>query len=128
MTNPKSGLPNAQIALTNGGLGHLHSPRRGTTDERRTGKLRVLIAIVLRRFGEYSQLEGAFGRRATIERAKGILMERHSVGEDEAFALLRDQAREVNRKLDDIAAAVVDGHALLPKRVDRLVGKVRETA
>ena len=30
------------------------------------------IDIVLRRFAEYHELEGAFGRRATIERARGI--------------------------------------------------------
>ena len=35
------------------------------------------IDIVLRRFTEYHDLEGAFGRRAVTERAKGILMERH---------------------------------------------------
>jgi hypothetical protein len=29
---------------------------------------------------------------------------------------LRDQSRTANRKLVDIAAAVVDGHALLPKQ------------
>ena len=39
------------------------------------------IDIVLRRFAEYHDLEGAFGRRAITERAKGILMERHSVDE-----------------------------------------------
>ena len=39
------------------------------------------IDIVLRRFAEYHDLEGAFGRRALIERAKGILMERHSINE-----------------------------------------------
>ena len=37
------------------------------------------IDIVLRRFTEYHDLEGAFGRRALTERAKGILMERHAV-------------------------------------------------
>ena len=37
------------------------------------------IDIVLRRFAEYHHLTGAFGRRAVIERAKGILMERHAV-------------------------------------------------
>jgi AmiR/NasT family two-component response regulator len=73
------------------------------------------IDIVLRRFTEYHDLEGAFGRRATIERAKGILMERHSVDEDGAFTMLRDRSRAANRKLVDIAAAVVDGHPLLPK-------------
>jgi AmiR/NasT family two-component response regulator len=74
------------------------------------------IDIVLRRFTEYHELEGAFGRRALTERAKGILMERHSVNEAGAFAMLRDQSRTSNRKLVDIAAAVVDGHPLLPKQ------------
>jgi AmiR/NasT family two-component response regulator len=74
------------------------------------------IDIVLRRFTEYHDLAGAFGRRATTERAKGILMERHSVEEDAAFEMLRDHARAANRKLVDIATAVVDGHALLPKQ------------
>jgi AmiR/NasT family two-component response regulator len=72
------------------------------------------IDIVLRRFAEYHDLEGAFGRRAITERAKGILMERHSVDETAAFDMLRDHARAGNRKLVDIAAAVVDGHRLLP--------------
>jgi response regulator NasT len=73
------------------------------------------IDIVLRRFTEYHDLEGAFGRRAVTERAKGILMERHSVDEGAAFDMLRDHARAANRKLVDIATAVVDGHALLPR-------------
>jgi len=73
------------------------------------------IDIVLRRFAEYHDLEGAFGRRAVTERAKGILMERHSVGEAEAFEMLRDHSRSGNRKLVDVATAVVDGHRLLPK-------------
>ena len=73
------------------------------------------IDIVLRRFAEYHDLEGAFGRRAVTERAKGILMERHSIDEQRAFAMLRDHARTSNRKLLDVAGAVVDGHALLPK-------------
>jgi AmiR/NasT family two-component response regulator len=79
---------------------------------------RNAIEIVLLRFAEYQNLEGAFGRRALTERAKGILMERHSVGEEEAFELLRGQARTGNRKLIDIAQAVVDGHALLPKHAE----------
>jgi response regulator NasT len=73
------------------------------------------IDIVLRRFAEYHDLEGAFGRRALTERAKGILMERHSIDESSAFELLRKHARATNRKLVDVASAVVDGHRLLPK-------------
>jgi AmiR/NasT family two-component response regulator len=73
------------------------------------------IDIVLRRFAEYQDLQGAFGRRATIERAKGILMERHSTDGEAAFEMLRERSRIDNRKLIDLAAAVVDGHRLLPK-------------
>src|SRR5436190_4213949 len=74
------------------------------------------IDIVLRRFTEYHDLEGAFGRRAITERAKGILMERHSIDEPAAFEMLREHARSTNRKLVDIASAVVDGHRLLPNQ------------
>ena len=74
------------------------------------------IDIVLRRFTEYRDLEGAFGRRALIERAKGILMERHAIDEAHAYEMLRDESRTNNRKLLDLAAAVVDGYRLLPKQ------------
>jgi AmiR/NasT family two-component response regulator len=73
------------------------------------------IDIVLRRFAEYQDLRGAFGRRALTERAKGILMERHGIDEASAFEMLREQSRVDNRKLIDLATAVVDGHRLLPK-------------
>jgi response regulator NasT len=43
-------------------------------------------------------------------------MERHSIDAPAAFELLREHARVTNRKLVDIASAVVDGHALLPKQ------------
>jgi AmiR/NasT family two-component response regulator len=77
------------------------------------------IDIVLRRFTEYHDLEGAFARRAVTERAKGILMERHSIDEPAAFELLREQARSTNRKMIDVATAVVDGHRLLRKQPAR---------
>jgi AmiR/NasT family two-component response regulator len=72
------------------------------------------IDIGLRRFGEFRDLEGALGRRAVTERAKGILMERHSIDEATAFRMLRDHSRATNHKLVDVAAAVIDGHLLLP--------------
>jgi AmiR/NasT family two-component response regulator len=72
------------------------------------------IDIVLRRFAEYHDLKGAFGRRALTERAKGILVERHSIDEASAFEMPRQHSRIGNRKLIDLAAAVVDGHRPLP--------------
>jgi hypothetical protein len=57
-----------------------------------------VIDIVLRRFAEYHDLEGAFGGRAVTERAKGILMERHSVDEADAFGMLRDHSRRTKHQ------------------------------
>ena len=81
------------------------------------------IEVAVRRYREarnlhekVDQLEGALERRAMIERAKGILMERHSIGEREAFELLRDHSRATGRRVVEVARAVLDGHALLPKR------------
>jgi AmiR/NasT family two-component response regulator len=64
------------------------------------------IDIVLRRFTEYHDLEGAFGRRALTERAKGIPTERHTIDEDSAFQMLRERSRIDNSKLIDLAAAI----------------------
>src|SRR5512133_841807 len=72
------------------------------------------IDIVLRRFAEYHDLEGAFGRRAITERAKGILMERHDVTGKQALDMLREEARRSSRKLVDIAESVVTRRSLLP--------------
>jgi AmiR/NasT family two-component response regulator len=77
-------------------------------------KLQSSLDIVLRRFAEYHNLEGAFGRRALTERAKGILMERHGVDEHESFEMLRAHSRKTGRKLVDVAAAVADSHLMLP--------------
>ena len=61
-----------------------------------------------------AQLESALDRRAVIERAKGILMERHGLDDRAAFELLREHARSSSRRVVDVAQAVLDGHALLP--------------
>jgi AmiR/NasT family two-component response regulator len=77
-------------------------------------ELQSSIDIALRRFAEYHSLEGAFSRRAVTERAKGILMERHSIDEQKAFNLLRQHARRTNSKIVDVAEAVIASHRLLP--------------
>ena len=76
--------------------------------------LQSSIDIVLRRFAEYHNLEGAFARRAITERAKGVLMERHRVDEGTAFEMLRDHSRRTNRKIVDVAEALVASLSLLP--------------
>jgi AmiR/NasT family two-component response regulator len=80
----------------------------GTPDE-----LQGAIDITLQRFAEYQSLQGAFGRRALIEQAKGILMARHSLTASTAFERLRDHSQHNDRKLSDVASAIVESHLLL---------------
>ena len=82
--------------------------------ESEQGALESALEIVLLRFAEYHGLEGAFGRRAMIERAKGILMERHQLDEQAAFELLRQHARRNNQKVVDVSNAVIHGVIQLP--------------
>jgi response regulator NasT len=74
------------------------------------------LAIVLRRFAEYHNLEGAFARRAITERAKGILMERYQIDEVTAFNRLRTHARSSGRRLVEVAQAMCDSHGILTAR------------
>jgi AmiR/NasT family two-component response regulator len=75
--------------------------------------LQSAIEIALERYGEYHGLQDAFGRRAVVEQAKGILMAVHGVDGDAAFDMLRTHARSHSRKLVDVAEAVVASKALL---------------
>jgi AmiR/NasT family two-component response regulator len=87
------------------------------------GEVQSAIEVALRRYrqeadltAQVTQLETALERRAVIERAKGILMERHGIDERAAFSMLRDHARSRGRKVVDVAASIAEGHALLPNR------------
>jgi GAF domain-containing protein len=53
------------------------------------------------------QLRTAMMSRACIEQAKGILMERHKIKEDEAFTILTHASQRTNTKLRDVAAELV---------------------
>jgi AmiR/NasT family two-component response regulator len=95
----------------------------GYVDSWEPADVQAAIEVALRRHREaeqlnekVEQLETALERRSIIERAKGILMERHGIDDREAFARLRDHARSSSRRVVDIAQAVLDGHALLPKQ------------
>jgi AmiR/NasT family two-component response regulator len=53
------------------------------------------------------QLQHALTSRVAIEQAKGMLARTHDIGVDEAFDLLRGYARRHNRRLSDLAHAIV---------------------
>jgi AmiR/NasT family two-component response regulator len=81
----------------------------------------------LARLGEaVEQLETALERRTVLERAKGILMERHRVDERRAFELLRRHARDSGRRAVDVARAVTEGHGLLPREPGERPGAADE--
>jgi len=76
--------------------------------------LEPAIVIAMRRFQEFKtlrqdtdNLRQALEDRKLIERAKGILMRRSSLEEAEAFRRLQKLARDKNRKLVEIAQAVI---------------------
>jgi response regulator NasT len=94
----------------------------GYVDSWAPDDVQAAIEVAMRRWREeqrlqekVEQLESALERRAIIERAKGILMERHTVDDRAAFELLRDHARSSSRRVVEVSQAVLDGHALLPK-------------
>jgi two-component system, response regulator PdtaR len=76
-------------------------------------ELQSAIDITLQRFTEYHNLQGAFGRRAVIEQAKGILMSRNAITAEDAFETLSQHSQHTGRKLIDVARALVDSHLLL---------------
>jgi response regulator NasT len=85
----------------------------------READLLPAIATARARFGELSELRDevdsladALAARKAIERAKGILMQRENLSEDQAFARLRKASQVSGRPMRVIAEAVID--ALTP--------------
>ncbi len=102
----------------------LHSPdpefiaeaaRRGVfayaTDDDPGEDWQNAISIALHRFAQLHDLESAFARRAITERAKGILIERHSISEYQALQMLRDRAQLDGSTIFDAAEAIIEAAA-----------------
>jgi response regulator NasT len=62
---------------------------------------------------ELSETRMKLAERKIIERAKGLLMDRHRCTEDEAYRKLRRQAMDKNLKLSDVAQRMIDVADLL---------------
>jgi AmiR/NasT family two-component response regulator len=77
------------------------------------GDMQSAIDITLRRYTEFANLQGAFARRAVIERAKGIIMSREEVDEDRAFERLRSESQRSGHRVYDVAQAVISSHLVL---------------
>ena len=77
-------------------------------DSTQPGEMRGAIDVVLERYREWRRLLGAFEKRARIERAKGVLMEREGLGQQEAFERLRSEARSSRRPIAEVVDELLD--------------------
>ena len=83
-------------------------------------RIKPVLDVALARFNvdqklrtELSDTKLKLAERKTIDRAKGLLMERHKMTEDEAYQKLRRLAMDKNLKLSDVAQRILDVADLL---------------
>lgn len=83
-------------------------------------RIESVLETAIARFGIMRQMRSeldaakqALEDRKTIDRAKGILMQQRQIAEDEAYTLLRKTAMSQNRKVIDVAHALVMAADLL---------------
>ena len=83
-------------------------------------RIKPVLDVALARFNadqrlriELSDTKARLAERKTIERAKGLLMERHHCSEDEAYHKLRRLAMDKNLRLAELAQRMLDVADLL---------------
>jgi len=83
-------------------------------------RVKPILDLAIMRFRAFHRLRQerddavmALDERRTIDRAKGILMRRDNIAEDEAYEALRKAAMTQGRRIGQISAAVVQGEAKL---------------
>ncbi len=83
-------------------------------------RVRPVLEVAIERFRKHQALEeelrqvkSTLAERKQIERAKGLLMEKRGISENEAFSLMRKMAMSRNLKLHEVAQRIVDMADLL---------------
>jgi response regulator NasT len=86
----------------------------------RAERVRPVLDVALARFkreqkllGELADTRQKLAERKTVDRAKGVLMARHRLTEDEAYGRLRSLAMNKNMRLAEIAQRILDVEDLL---------------
>lgn len=100
-------------AVQAGALAYLLKPFRKE-------ELAPALDVSVRRFrdmvskdSELAILKDTLETRKLVERAKGILMKRHSLSEEEAFKRIHYQARNQNKKMREIAESIITASDLI---------------
>jgi len=83
-------------------------------------RIKPVLDVALARFKRERKLQGELldtrrqlAERKLIERAKGLLMARHRMSEDQAYQKLRSMAMNKNLKLAELAQRILDVEDLL---------------
>lgn len=83
-------------------------------------RIRPLLDLAVRRFNAFSRLQadlaeaqGKLAERDMVDKAKRILMDSRGFGEPQAYAELRKAAMNQNKRIAEIAEAVVTAHKLM---------------
>lgn len=89
-------------------------------DGLRADRVRPVINAAVTRYrafaklrAELDQTKGALADRRDIDRAKALLMQRRSLGEDDAYRMLRDRAMAERRRIGDVARTLLDADRML---------------
>ncbi len=89
-------------------------------DGLRKERVRPIIDLAVRRFNAFARMQTELHEarteladRKTIDRAKAILMSTRGLSEPDAYALLRKAAMNGNKKIVDVAAALITANDLL---------------
>lgn len=83
-------------------------------------RIRHLLDLTVRRFNAFARLQsdlaeakGKLAEREAIDKAKRILMDSRGLPEPQAYAELRRAAMNQNKRIADIAEAVITAHKLM---------------
>ncbi len=89
-------------------------------DGLRKDRVKPILDLAIRRFNAFARMQAeleeartALADRKTIDKAKAILMQTRGLAEPDAYALLRSSAMRQNKRIVEVAEALITAHSLL---------------
>ena len=86
----------------------------------RKERVKAIVDLAVRRFQAFSRLQdeltdarNQLAERKTVDQAKSILMRKRGLSEPEAYKLLRGRAMETNRRIAEVAEALITAESML---------------
>ena len=85
-----------------------------------SSRIKPVLDLAVRRFQAFARLQNelaeartALADRTAVDKAKMILMKRRGLDEPAAYALLRGHAMRTNRRIAEVAEAIITSEALM---------------